>query len=493
MARRQALVRKLPAVETLGSVTTICSDKTGTITEGVMRARLLWVPSGTLVSLGPLLPSPVTNTPQPAMGVVNQPLDTTALEALMPSAKASPIPATRASVLTQWLLTACSVCNNSTVRRAEDGSLTGLGDQTEVALQVAATACELSGLERLKRVSEIAFDSDRKRMSVVCEVVPPLSSGTAPSSRPNLPQEGCKVVLSKGAPEVVIQLCSYVMMADGDIQPMTDGMLCDIDSWCDSFSNQGLRTLAFALRFEGSLGEITDCFSEAVVEKDLVFIGLVALADPPRQGIEHSIAACHGAGIRVCMITGDHVKTAVSIARSIGILSQHGEDVKVGRNTEHQLVMNGSSLSSMTVEQLAALEPFPVVFSRVSPDNKLNIVKALQLRGDIVAMTGDGVNDAPAIRQADVGVAMGRSGTDITRQAADIILADDNFATIVMAVEEGRKIYDNIVKFLMYLLSCNFSEVSGEAGGNYVTVLMYPADNELVIYVCVHLSTHHRC
>jgi len=259
------------------------------------------------------------------------------------------------------------------------------------------------------------------------------------------------------------------MNDDGDVVTMEERMLCEIDTWCDAFSDQGLRTLAFAMKMERSPGQLllghssssSSSYHETEVEKELVFIGLVALADPPRQGIEDSIAACHNAGIRVCMITGDHVKTAVSIARSIGILSLPRRNLDAsGRNKENQLVMNGSSLSSMTVEQLAALEPFPVVFSRVSPDNKLNIVKALQLRGDVAAMTGDGVNDAPAIRQADVGVAMGRSGTDITRQAADIILADDNFSTIVVAVEEGRKIYDNILKFLVYLLSCNFSEVS---------------------------------
>jgi Ca2+-transporting ATPase len=192
-----------------------------------------------------------------------------------------------------------------------------------------------------------------------------------------------------------------------------------------------------------------------------VFVGIVALADPPRKGIERSIAACYAAGIRVCMITGDHLKTATAIAQSIGMLP---EVVDAQDEIAHRsLLMNGSRLSSFTVEQLAAIDPFPVVFSRVSPENKLNIVKALQLRGDITAMTGDGVNDAPAIRQADVGVAMGRSGADITREAADIILADDNFATIVGAVQEGRKIFDNISKFIVYLLSCNISEVCARA------------------------------
>jgi Ca2+-transporting ATPase len=310
----------------------------------------------------------------------------------------------------QWQLAVMAVCNNSTLnaQRGTDGYLTGIGDQTEVALKVLAAEAGLTWPEaRLKRGAEIAFDSDRKRMSVVCSVVQGPKGGPAELGKCT---EKSRVVLSKGAPEVVLGLCSHWMGADGTTTKMDATKLKEVDAWCDAFSAQGLRTLALAVRFDDS-GMLLDdaALGEEQVETALVFVGLVALADPPRKGIEQSIKACHDAGIRVVMITGDHVRTATSIARSVGILDP-------SENEGGSLVLNGSALSSMTVEQLATLDPFPVVFSRVSPDNKLNIVKALQLRGDVAAMTGDGVNDAPAIRQADVGVAMGRSGTDITRQ-----------------------------------------------------------------------------
>jgi len=416
MAKGNALVRQLPAVETLGSVTTICSDKTGTITEGVMRARLLWAPEGHLH-----IPAALGTEATAGLGLARMEgssthIVPTALSAAMGTQGTGAAKPVRAETLVatdaaaQWQLAVMTVCNNSTLnaQRGADGYLTGIGDQTEVALKVLAAEAGLTWPEaRLKRGAEIAFDSDRKRMSVVCSVVQGPEGGPAELGKCT---EKARVVLSKGAPEVVLGLCSHWMGADGTTTKMDATKLKEVDAWCDAFSAQGLRTLALAVRFD-DLGTMLDdaALGEEQVETALVFVGLVALADPPRKGIEQSIKACHDAGIRVVMITGDHVRTATSIARSVGILDP-------SENEGGSLVLNGSALSSMTVEQLATLDPFPVVFSRVSPDNKLNIVKALQLRGDVVAMTGDGVNDAPAIRQADVGVAMGRSGTDITRQ-----------------------------------------------------------------------------
>lgn len=459
MAKGNALVRQLPAVETLGSVTTICSDKTGTITEGVMRARLMWAPEGHLH-----IPMALGREGAAGLGLSRMEGSSTHIVATALSAavgtqgtgNAKPVRAEKlvpVDAAAQWQLAIMAICNNSTLNahRGMDGCFTGIGDQTEVALKVLAVETGLSWPEtRLKRGAEIAFDSDRKRMSVVCSVMHESEDG--PVELGNCTGTS-RLVLSKGAPEVVLGLCSEWMGTDGKTNKMDATKLKEVDAWCDAFSAQGLRTLALAMRFDDSGNLVDDVgLDEEKVEVALVFVGLVALADPPRKGIEQSIKACHDAGIRVVMITGDHVRTATSIAQSVGILD-------VSEDEGGSLVLNGSALSSMTVEQLAILDPFPVVFSRVSPDNKLNIVKALQMRGDVVAMTGDGVNDAPAIRQADVGVAMGRSGTDITRQAADIILADDNFSTIVVAVAEGRKIMDNIIKFLVYLLSCNLSEV----------------------------------
>lgn len=435
MAKGNALVRQLPAVETLGSVTTICSDKTGTITEGVMRARLVWAPEGHLhipmalgreAAAGLGLSRMEGSSTHVVAAALSAAVGTQGIGVTKPVRAENLVPSDAAA---QWQLAIMAVCNNSTLnaQRGADGCLTGIGDQTEVALKVLAAETGLTWPEtRLKREAEIAFDSDRKRMSVVCSVVQGSEDGPAELGKRT---EKSRLVLSKGAPEVVLGLCSEWMGTDGKTNKMDSTKLKEVDAWCDAFSAQGLRTLALAMRSDDS-GKLLDDvgLDEEQVEVALVFVGLVALADPPRKGIEQSIKACHDAGIRVVMITGDHVRTATSIAQSVGILD-------VSENEGGSLVLNGSALSSMTVEQLAILDPFPVVFSRVSPDNKLNIVKALQMRGDVAAMTGDGVNDAPAIRQADVGVAMGRSGTDITRQVSKIFVC---FASVLLLPHMSR-------------------------------------------------------
>lgn len=439
MAVRHALVRQLPAVETLGSVTTICSDKTGTITEGAMKTRLLLTSAGTIVSfvhrseiltpgLQMILHKPGT-----------QPIE--ALESAQPPAAAQVVGVDDLPVVLQWQMANMIHCNNSKATFDEKGKLVRIGDETEVALRITSDEVALAWPTRcLRRVHEIAFDSDRKRMAVVCEVVD--------RDHPCLAEVSRYVCLNKGATEVMLGRCSTYLSDDGQILPLTPEQLQMLNKQSEGFADQGLRTLALAFK---SMDEI-EGVDDLDMESDLTVIGMVGIADPPRQGLRECVEACHTAGIRVCMITGDHARTATAIAKSVSILPQDSE-------MSSDLVMNGSALASMPVEQLASLRPFPMVFSRVSPDHKLNIVKALQMRGDIVAMTGDGVNDAPAIRQANVGVAMGISGTDITRDAADIILADDNFTTIVAAAEEGRKIFDNIIKFIVYLLSCNLSEV----------------------------------
>lgn len=255
-----------------------------------MRARILWMPSRTLATFGPL----AGGAPD-SLGIVEQPSGTTAIEALMCKDKIPAKDATTTSALNQWLLACSTICNNSTVVRGEDGSLAGLGDQTEVALQLAATASGISWpKERLERVGEIAFDSDRKRMSVVCRIVPSKAGSDSVDKTVGMPSVGSKIVMSKGAPEVILQLCTGYMTANGEEAAMDDAMLQDIDSWCDAFSDQGLRTLALAVKITGTEGlQSLDSYTEDQVEKDLVFVGLVALADPPRKGIDKSIAACH--------------------------------------------------------------------------------------------------------------------------------------------------------------------------------------------------------
>ena len=275
---------------------------------------------------------------------------------------------------------------------------------------------------------------------------------------------GTSFVFCKGAPEAVLHQCTrYLLGHDGHgtvpyldtcpCVPLDDSFIEHISKKSAQLASSGLRVLALAMRrittVEGK--EIVSANKSNAAETDLIFVGLIGLIDPPKPGVKESVAVCKAAGIRVVMITGDHIDTAIAIAKQLGIINP--EVPSANRS------MKGYEIDLMSEEILSEQKPFPVVFARVSPDNKLKIVKALQRKGQSVVMTGDGVNDAPAIKQADVGVAMGRAGTEITKQAADIILADDNFSTIVAAVKEGRQVYDNIIKFVVYLLSCNAAEV----------------------------------
>lgn len=273
------------------------------------------------------------------------------------------------------------------------------------------------------------------------------------------------IIVCKGAPEAVLDRCTSYLVPSSSQTSHADFLnACPsalinekyvefISARSSMMASSGLRVLALAIRrvnAEQGMGIINSKSAEAS-ESDLCFVGLIGLIDPPKAGVKESVRTCKAAGIRVIMITGDHIDTANAIARDLGII-ETGNDA-TSRS------MKGYEVDMLSEEILAAQNPFPVVFARVSPDNKLKIVRALQSHGESVVMTGDGVNDAPAIKQADVGVAMGRAGTEITKQAADIVLADDNFSTIVEAVKEGRQVYDNIIKFVIYLLSCNSSEV----------------------------------
>lgn len=413
------------------------------------------------------------------------------------------------SIPMRFALLASAICNNSSVIKEEDGNWKPVGDSTEVALFVAAHRARAPKTFWLTQlglsfIMEFAFDSDRKRMSAVYR----LSASSIAEGHVcglSIPSGATHMVVAKGASEAILSQCnSYLSSAasssstdekststaaaaaasgkfSGSIQPLQSDSVRMIEREGDHMAHQGMRVLALAVRFvgdaevtnwlaaqkaqvEGGGKRSTDSKAAAApaaadselsevshqAERELVCVGLAGIVDPPREVVKKAIAECHRAGIRVVMITGDHAATALAIARQIGIA---GSDPATSR------VINGDTLSALSDEQLTALDPFPCVFSRVSPDNKLKIVRALQKKKEIAAMTGDGVNDAAAIKQADVGIAMGQTGTEITRQAADVILADDNFATIVRAVEEGRRIFDNIIKFNMFLLSCNFSEV----------------------------------
>ncbi len=405
MAKRNAIVRSLPAVETLGAVNVICSDKTGTLTEGKMVATDLWVGDKLYTVSG------VGIRPEGSIYCDDKPVRD------MPQ-----------DLKTALLI--ASLCNDSVLQQDEEGTWEGVGDTTEIALQVLAHKLDVKKEDiekRSKFIEGLPFDSDRKRMSMVFEL------------------NGKPTVLTKGAPEEVLNACTH-FLKDGQIIPL-DGEKNHYKKINQDMANRGLRVLALARR---ELTQIPVDFEPSTVESGMTLVGMVGVLDPARPEAKEAVAKCRTAGIRVIMITGDHPATASNIAAQLGIFDPQTDKVMAGNELDH-----------LSEHDLMKLEKFPRVFARVSPENKLMLITTLRKMNYIVAMTGDGVNDATAIKHSNVGVAMGKEGTDVTRQAADIVLADDNFATIVSAVEEGRRIFANIRKFIRYLLSCNFSNVFG--------------------------------
>ena len=409
MVRRQALIRHLPAVETLGCVTVICSDKTGTLTRNEMTVREVWTMSGSFR---------VTGDGYASQGAIHRlaihPASTQPTQ--HPVARADEeIDLLRAITIGAW-------CNNASVEQDAKGGWQIHGDPTEAALLVLAGKFGIAS-KSTQRLHEIPFDSDRKSMSVV---VRDGDDGT--------------ILFIKGAAEVILNRCSHVQI-NGRVVPLTNENISAIRSASSEMAQRALRVLALAWK------RVDQTELRHVDESDLVFVGLVGMIDPPRAEARHAVQRCRDAGIRPVMITGDHPETALAVARELQLM---GED---------QSVMTGAELDEASDEDLAARVERVSVFARVSAEHKLRVVRALRSRGHVAAMTGDGVNDAPAVKAADIGIAMGRTGTDVTRSASDMVLLDDNFASIVAAVEEGRGILDNIQKVIHYLLSCNAGEL----------------------------------
>lgn len=404
MVKRHALIRRLPAVETLGSTTVICSDKTGTLTKNEMTVTTLYQggESFTLTGEGYVPDGEIRSDGEP-MTVALKP----GLRALL-----------RASVL----------CNGSDLR-LEAFLWHIVGDPTEGALLVAAAKAGLTKnhLEQENPwLGEVPFDSERKKMTVVRHT----ASGP--------------VAFVKGAPDVLLRDCQAWLTRDGDIQPLTDAIRQEITATNQRLASHALRVLGVAMR---PLDRIPDVYDAKSLEHDLVFLGLVGMKDPIRPEAKAAVEACRAAGIRTVMITGDHKDTAVAIAKELGIM-EPGEQA-----------ISGAELNQLSDEELRDRVKTAAVYARVTAEHKLRVVRAWKQQGAVVAMTGDGVNDAPALKAADIGVAMGISGTDVTKEAADMVVTDDNFASIAAAVEEGRAIYDNIRKGVYYLLSCNISEI----------------------------------
>ena len=411
MAGRHAIVKKLSSVEALGSATVIATDKTGTLTRAEMTVEQIVTVSGGSV---------VTGVGYAPNGQVQHGGQHLAAGPLLDEQT--------------LLLTYGSLAGNAKLTQSPDGSWTTQGDPTEVAFLVAerklSNDAPLTRNKRYQRIGEIPFTSDRKMMSTL-EV--------------DHDQSDNIVLVSKGAPDVLIEKCTHLRVGNATTQ-LDEEQRADILRDVDTLSDAALRTLAVAYRpltrDEGQAKAYT-----ATLEHDLVYIGTVGMMDPPREEAAAAIAQAHAAGIRVIMITGDHPRTAARIASDLGI-------AKPGDSA-----LTGLALDALADDDFAQVVRSTSVYARVSPANKLRIVGALQADGQVVAMTGDGVNDAPALKSANIGIAMGITGTEVTKEAAKVILADDNFATIVDAVREGRNIFDNIRKFLRYLLSSNMGEV----------------------------------
>ena len=407
-AKRNAIVRRLPAVETLGCTTVICSDKTGTLTKNEMTIRQLYVGGRTVDVTG------VGFEPTGTFQADGKPVEPAADPTL------------------QKLLTAGTLCNDAHLIQL-NGAWKIKGDPTEGALVVAAAKAKLHPPELREawpRVGEIPFESERKRMSTV-----------------HKGGNGALTAFVKGAPELILERCTHVERA-GQREPLTSEMRQQIQAENDRMAQSALRVLGVSYR---GVSVQSESYDPDELENDMTFLGLTGMIDPPRDEVKHAIRECREAGIRAVMVTGDHKLTAQAIARELGMLAGDGQP--------ERRVLEGKELDKMTEEQLTAVVEDVAVYARVSPEHKMKIVGAWKSRKHVVAMTGDGVNDAPALKRADIGVAMGITGTDVTKEASDMVLTDDNFATIVAAVEEGRIIYDNIKKYLTFLLSCNVAEI----------------------------------
>lgn len=401
MAKGNVIVRKLAALEAVGGVTNICSDKTGTLTQGKMLAKRVWLADGTEVSV-----QGTTHPFDPSSGTVQY----NGSELAPAKMKITG----REAANLRALLETVALCNNSTVTQRE--TWTAMGEPTEIALQVLAMRFgmgkpDLLSDEKTTLVSEFPFDSTCKRMTVVYE------SG----------DQSAVTAYTKGAVEAILPLLQ-----------ITDAKQREIAAMADTLAAEGLRVLCVAKR-AGTGAELS---KRETAEARLDFVGLVGLYDPPRVESAPAVLKCQRAGITVHMLTGDHVKTATAIAREVGILAP----VAAGVTFDPQAIMQASAFDALSNAQIDAMDKLPLVLARCSPSTKVRMVEAMHRRRAFCVMTGDGVNDSPALKKSDVGIAMGMNGSDVAKEAADMVLTDDNFASIVTAVEEGRRLFDNIQK-----------------------------------------------
>jgi Ca2+-transporting ATPase len=426
MVRRHALIRKLSSVETLGSATVICSDKTGTLTQNEMTVTRIWADGEFVTVTGS------GYTPQGEFKQDDQPISL------------SDFPAVKTAL---WIGT---LNNDAQLERA--GEQAGqetfrmVGDPTEGAILVAALKAGSSAKalnEAYPRKQEIPFDSERKRMVTVHNVEAPEDEDISPLNGEDKKREWY-IVAVKGAPDVVLDLCSHIQTINNGDEKLNIERRKQVLAANDAMTGDALRVLGVAYRM---VPVLPDEINSNSLEKDLTFVGLIGMIDPARTEVSDALNTARDAGIRTIMITGDYPNTARAIAEQIGLL------------VPGHKVVTGSELNALSDEEMVAIARVTDVYARVNPEHKMRIVDALRANGEVVAMTGDGVNDAPAIKRADIGIAMGITGTDVAKGTADMVLTDDNYASIVSAVEQGRVIYSNIRKFVYYLLSCNAAEI----------------------------------
>jgi Ca2+-transporting ATPase len=421
MLKRQALIRKLPAVETLGSVTVICSDKTGTLTENRMTVMVLDVAGHRLEQ------------------------ETEELRRGMPVGEVATKIPQQVHPSLAMLLIGGSLCNDATLKMGDEGRFRTIGDPTEGAMIVMSAHAGIMkpDLDRqFPRVGEAPFDSDRKRMTTINEVsgsIEPVEFQSVWQAAYNAIGQPRYMGFTKGSPDGLVAISNRVWMNDR-VVPMSAEWRDRIMQSNNELAQSGMRVLGVAIR------SVETPAADASLEKDLIFVGLYGMIDPPRAEVKDAVQTCLSAGIRPIMITGDHPLTARQIATELGI-------------TDNGRVLTGQEVEKMSEADLQNAAADVSVFARVSPEHKLKIVGALQARGEIASMTGDGVNDAPALKKANIGVAMGITGTDVSKEAADMVLLDDNFATIVAAVEEGRVIFDNIKKFVKFSIAGNVGKI----------------------------------
>jgi Ca2+-transporting ATPase len=429
MVRRHALIRKLPAVETLGSVTTICSDKTGTLTQNKMVVQAVRLSDASFAvngngyePVGEFYPTPA---PPDDPGSVS-PITVTHHPALM------------------MIMIACVACNDAVLQK-EQGDWAIIGDPTEGALLSLAGKANIHAVEwsaALTRVAEIPFSSERKRMSVVVKDSHHLIQDAIAPTGLSVPDDAM-VMVTKGSPELVLARCTTQQVGDRPVS-LSDDARAHILRDNDELASNGLRILGFAYKYVETLPDENQLEAE---ESELTWLGLVGMLDAPRPEVRDAVKECLEAGIQPMMITGDHQLTARAIATDLGIAPANAP------------VLTGQELEKLSQPDLEQAVKQVRVYARVAPEHKLRIVQALQKQGGVIAMTGDGVNDAPALKQADIGIAMGITGTDVSKEASDMVLLDDNFASIVAATEEGRVVYSNIRRFVRYILGSNIGEV----------------------------------